>query len=99
MTRLDARARDRLRSSQFADVDRDGGEHLPINDESHARNAIARFDQTEFESLAAKERARRRILAAADRFGIEVGEDSDVRKPTRSLRPSHTKRGPRGGRS
>jgi hypothetical protein len=98
MTRLDARARDRLRSSQFAYLDRDGGEHLPIDDESHVRNAIARFDQTEFESLAAKDRARRRILAAADRFGIEVGEDSDVRQPTRSLRAIHTKRGPRGGR-
>jgi hypothetical protein len=98
MTRLDARARDRLRSSQFAYLDRDGGEHLPINDESHVRNAIARFDQTEFESLAAKDRARRRILAAADRFGIEVGEDSNVRKPSRSNRATHTKRGPRGGR-
>jgi hypothetical protein len=80
MTRLDARARDRLRSSQFAYLDRDGGEHLPINDESHVRNAIARFNQTDFESKTAKEEARKKILRAAERHGIEVDEDSNVRQ-------------------
>jgi hypothetical protein len=46
MSTLDTKARDRLRKDQFAYVDRDGGEHLPIHDESHVRNAIARFKQT-----------------------------------------------------
>ena len=50
MAELDADARDKLRKDQFAYVDSDGGEHLPINDESHVRNAIARFNQTDFES-------------------------------------------------
>jgi len=95
---LDTRDREKLRSSQFAYVDKEGGEHLPINDESHVRNAIARFNQTEFESQAAKERARKKILSAAKRHGIEVDEDSNVAKPTRSLRATSTKRGPRGGR-
>ena len=59
---------------------------------------MARFNQTEFESERAKESARRKILAAAKRYGIEVSPDDEIRKPTRSLRPARTKRGPRGGR-
>jgi hypothetical protein len=95
MAELDTRARDKLRSSQFAYVDSEGGEHLPINDESHVRNAMARFNQTEFESAAAKERARRKIVAAAKRHGIEVSPDDKVAQPTRSLRAASTRRGPR----
>jgi hypothetical protein len=98
MATLDTRDRDKLRSSQFAYVDSDGGEHLPINDASHVRNAIARFNQTEFESKAAKERARKKVLSAAKRFDIEVDEDSNIAKSTSSLRAASTKRGPRGGR-
>ncbi|HEV8282148.1 MAG TPA: DUF6582 domain-containing protein [Candidatus Limnocylindrales bacterium] len=98
MATLDTKDRDKLRSSQFAYVDKKGGEHLPINDESHVRNAIARFNQTEFESQAAKERARKKILSAAKRHGIDVDEDSNIAKPARSLRATSTKRGPRGGR-
>lgn len=98
MAQLDTKARDRLSDSQFAYVDRQGGEHLPINDASHVRNAIARFNQTEFESMAAKERARRKILSASERHGIEVDKDDTIRKSTRSLRAASTKAGPRGGK-
>ena len=98
MPELDTQARDRLRSSQFAYVDSGGEEHLPINDASHVRNAMARFNQTEFESKAAKERARRRILDAAERFGIEVDPDDKIARRTTSLRAASTKAGPRGGR-
>jgi hypothetical protein len=98
MATLDTKDRDKLRSSQFAYVDKKGEEHLPINDASHVRNAIARFNQTEFESKAAKERARKKIVSAAKRFDVEVADDSNVAKPTRSLRAASTKRGPRGGR-
>lgn len=98
MATLDTKDRDKLRSSQFAYVDKKGEEHLPINDASHVRNAIARFNQTEFESKAAKERARKKIVSAAKRFDVEVADDSNVAKPTRSLRATSTKRGPRGGR-
>lgn len=83
MAELTTKGRDRLRSSQFAYVDRKGGEHLPINDEEHIRNAMARFNQTDFESAAAKERARRKIVGAAKRHGIEVSDDSNVSKPSR----------------
>ena len=83
MATLTEKKRDSLRSTQFAYVDRDGGEHLPIHDESHVRNAIAHFNQTDFESKAAKDRARKKILAAAERHGIEVSDDSNVAQPAR----------------
>jgi len=96
MAELDAKDRDRLRSTQFAYVDSKGGEHLPIHDESHVRNAIARFNQTDFESEAAKERARRKILNAADKHGIEVDEDSNIWRPSTPRRAGSTRRRPRG---
>lgn len=81
MTTLDAADRKKLRTTQFAYVDSNGGEHLPINDESHVRNAISRFSQTDFESKTAKERARRKILSAAQAHGVEVDAASDISKP------------------
>jgi hypothetical protein len=84
MATLTEKKRDSLRSNQFAYVDKDGGEHLPIHDESHIRNAMARFNQTDFESSAAKEQARKKIVGAAKRHGIEVSDDDNVAKPTRS---------------
>ena len=78
MPELDAQDRDDLRKDQFAYVDKNGGEHLPINDASHVRNAMARFNQTDFESKTAKEEARKKILAAAKRYDIEVDEDANV---------------------
>ena len=98
MAELDTKDREKLRDSQFAYVDSEGEGHLPINDESHVRNALARFNQTEFESKTAKDRARRKILAAARKHGIDVDEKSNVAKPTRSLRAASTRSGPRGGR-
>ena len=77
MPELDAKDRDDLRKNQFAYVDKDGGEHLPINDASHVRNAMARFNQTDFESQTAKEEARKKILAAAKRYDIEV-DDANI---------------------
>ncbi|HUQ43616.1 MAG TPA: DUF6582 domain-containing protein [Candidatus Limnocylindria bacterium] len=84
MATLTAKKRDNLRSNQFAYVDKDGGEHLPINDESHVRNAMARWNQTDFDSATAKESARKKIVTAAKRHGIEVSDDDNVAKPARS---------------
>jgi hypothetical protein len=81
MGELSQAQRDRLPDSAFAYVDRDGERHLPINDADHVRNAMARFDQTDFQSRTAKEQARKRILAAAKRYDIEVDEDSNVATP------------------
>ena len=92
------RQRKNVPKRQFAYVDKRGEGHLPIHDESHVRNAMARFNQTEFPSESAKETARRKIRAAAKRYGIEVSREDAVAKRTTSLRAAHTKRGPRGGR-
>ena len=82
MATMDQQDRDDLRKNQFAYVDKDGGEHLPIHDESHIRNAMARWNQTEFQSPTAKEEARKKIVSAAKRHGIEVADDSNVAKPS-----------------
>jgi hypothetical protein len=84
MPELDAKDRDKLRDSDFAYVDREGEGHLPINDESHVRNAIARWNQTDFESAAKKEAARKKILAAARKHDIEIDENDNVAKGKRS---------------
>lgn len=81
MAELSTKKREKLNRNQFAYVDRDGGEHLPIHDEAHVRNAIARFNQTDFQSKTAKESARKKILAAARRHGIEVDDDANVKQP------------------
>ncbi len=83
MAELTQNKRDKLRRSSFAYVDSKGEEHLPINDEAHIRNAMARFNQTDFESPSKKEGARRKIVAAARRHRIEVSEDSNVAKSHR----------------
>jgi hypothetical protein len=80
MAELTAAKRNRLRKSDFAYVDKEGEGHLPINDEEHARNALARWNQTDFESAAAKESARKKIIRAAEKFGIEVSDDDKVMK-------------------
>jgi class 3 adenylate cyclase len=67
---LDSIARARLPDSAFAYIDSQGRRRLPINDVSHVRNALARFDQVDFEDDAARERARERLLRAAKRHGI-----------------------------
>jgi len=81
MAELDTKDRDKLKKGQFAYVDKDGGEHLPINDEAHIRNAMSRWNQTDFESKSAKESARKKIVAAAHKHGIEVNDDDKVAHP------------------
>jgi Family of unknown function (DUF6582) len=44
----------------------------PLNDASHVRNAIARFNQVGGESETEKAAAWRRIKSAAKKFGVEV---------------------------
>jgi class 3 adenylate cyclase len=70
MAKLTAAERAKLPDRAFAYVDGSGRRRLPIHDEAHVRNALARFDRVEFEDEAARERARRRLLNAARRFGI-----------------------------
>ena len=70
MPPLSATARARLPASAFAYIDARGRRRLPIHDAAHVRNALARFDQTVFDDDSARERARKRLLAAAKKHGI-----------------------------
>jgi hypothetical protein len=84
MATLDTADRSKLKSSQFAYIDKEGERHLPIPDESHVRNAISRFKQTDFESKTAKKSAAQKILRAAKRYGVEIADDDDVVKAARA---------------
>ncbi|HLA17503.1 MAG TPA: DUF6582 domain-containing protein, partial [Candidatus Limnocylindrales bacterium] len=70
MATLDLKRRRQLPDRAFAYVDSSGRRRLPINDEAHVRNALARFDQVHFEDEAARDRARGRLLRAAGRYAI-----------------------------
>jgi len=50
-----------------------GLRHLPIHDEAHVRNALQRLPQTSL-SPAEKAKARKKIVAAAKKFGITVSK-------------------------
>ncbi|HKV30671.1 MAG TPA: adenylate/guanylate cyclase domain-containing protein [Candidatus Dormibacteraeota bacterium] len=70
MPQLGEKARAQLPDSAFAYIDSRGVRRLPINDEAHVRNALARFNQVRFENEAARDRARTRLLKAAKKYGI-----------------------------
>jgi class 3 adenylate cyclase len=70
MATLRASERARLPDSAFAYIDSKGKRRLPIHDASHVRNALARFGQVAFESDEARDRARSRLLRAAQKHGI-----------------------------
>jgi hypothetical protein len=65
--------KDRLQDKDFA-FPKERKE--PLTDAMHVRNAIARFDQVEGVSDAERDRAWKRILAAAKRYDVEVSESS-----------------------
>jgi len=70
MAELDARERAKLPDSAFAYVDSAGRRRLPIHDEAHVRNALARFNRILFEDEVSRDRARSRLLKAAKRHRI-----------------------------
>ena len=81
MPELTTEERERLDRGDFAYVDRDGGEHLPIHDREHARNAVSRWNQTHFESAEAREAvAQEDPGLVAKRFGIQLSDDDEIMK-------------------
>jgi class 3 adenylate cyclase len=70
MPPLGARERAGLPNSAFAYIDSHGRRMLPIHDEAHVRNALARFSRVSFEDEAGRDRARMRLLKAARKLGI-----------------------------
>jgi hypothetical protein len=69
MSKLNEAAREEILDSQFAFPDE---EKEPLNDASHVRNAIARFDQVKGVSEAERHEAWKRIERAAKKFGVEI---------------------------
>jgi hypothetical protein len=73
MSELSEKQRDDLDEDQFA-FPKERKE--PLNNASHVRNAIARFDQVEGVSDDERDAAWRRIKKAADKYGVDVSEKS-----------------------
>jgi hypothetical protein len=72
MSRLDKEGRDSLESSQFAFPKQ---RKEPLENASHVRNAVARFDQVKGVSDAERDDAWRRIKMAARRYDVLVREN------------------------
>src|SRR5690349_20235752 len=73
MAELSEKQRDSLDEEQFA-CPKERKE--PLNNASHVRNAMARFNQVEGVSDDERDAAWRRIKTAAKKHGVEVNEKS-----------------------
>lgn len=73
MAELSERQRDNLDEDQFAFPKQ---RKEPLNNASHVRNAVARFNQVRDVSDDERDAAWRRIKRAAKSYGVELDEDS-----------------------
>ncbi len=73
MAKLDAKQRDKIDDREYAFVKQ---RKEPIEDATHVRNAIARFDQVKDVTDAERDAAWKRIQAAAKRFDVKLEERS-----------------------
>ena len=90
MPPLGAKERAQLPDREFAYIDSRGKRRLPIHDAAHVRNALARFSQVAFEDEEARDRARTRLLRAAQKHGIvPIGFISAQLQPQRKLPQGH----------
>ncbi|HSV02978.1 MAG TPA: DUF6582 domain-containing protein [Phenylobacterium sp.] len=73
MSKLNESDRDKIPSREYA-FPKERKE--PLEDASHVRNALARFDQVKGVSDAERDEAWKRIQAAAKKFGVKLEERS-----------------------
>jgi hypothetical protein len=73
MSELNEKQRDSLDEGQFAFPKK---RKEPLNNASHVRNAMARFNQVEGVSDDERDEAWSRITRAAKKHGVEVNEKS-----------------------
>jgi hypothetical protein len=73
MAKLDTEERKEISTGTFAFPKH---RKEPLEDASHVRNAIARFDQVQGVTDAERDEAWARIKAAAKKYGVEVNETS-----------------------
>ncbi len=69
--KLDTAAKDKIPAGSFAFPKQ---KKEPLNDASHVRNAMARFDQVKDVSYDDRKKAFENIKKAAKKFGVEVNE-------------------------
>ena len=69
MSELSEKQRDKLDEDQFA-FPKERKE--PLNNASHVRNAVARFNQVEGVSDSERDEAWKRIRAAARKYDVEI---------------------------
>jgi hypothetical protein len=88
---LDADERKSIPDSAYAFP---GVRKEPLNDASHVRNAIARFDQVRDVTDKERDEAFRRIRRAADRYGVEMSATrwQELGKPTATMKSSEKPR-------
>ena len=73
MTKLDSKHRDAIDSRQFAFPKQ---RKEPLENATHVRNAIARFNQVEGVTDRERDEAWNNIKAAAKKFSVAVNEKS-----------------------
>jgi hypothetical protein len=73
MTKLDTEQRSGISNATFAFPKQ---RKEPLEDASHVRNAIARFDQVQGVTDSDRDEAWHRIKAAAKKYGVELKEES-----------------------
>ncbi len=85
---LDAQERNALPASVYAFPDK---RKEPLNNASHVRNAIARFDQVKDVTDHEREQAFANIKAAAKHYGVEMNETpwQDLGKKPNTKNPTH----------
>jgi hypothetical protein len=76
MAKLKKPARDRVSATKFAFPKQ---RKEPLENASHVRNAVARFDQVKGVTEAERRAAWKRIQSAAKRYGVEIRE-SEIRE-------------------
>ena len=87
---LDAKERAELPTSVYAFPDK---RKEPLNNASHVRNAIARFDQVKDVTDHEREQAFANIKAAAKHYGVDMTETDwhDLGKKPHTTNPTHKK--------
>jgi cell division protein FtsX len=85
MSKLDQEDRDDISARQFAFPKQ---RKEPLEDASHVRNAIARFDQVKDVTDHERDEAWKRIRAAAKKFDVEMNE-SDWREVGNGKKDKH----------
>lgn len=90
MAKLDQEKRDSISDDKFAFP---AEEKEPLNDASHVRNAIARFNQVKGVTDSERDAAWKRIKTAANKFDVTV-EHNDWRDlPHNGKNATHKARG------